>query len=270
MKVRVSCVQMNCNPGNTSENMSRAGSLIQKAASEGAQIVCLPELFSTGYDLGEKFRELCEEIPGQTTDTLAAKARKYGVHLVAGIPEREKKSGRIYDSAVVVSPSGHILATYRKVHLVGEMEKSVFTAGEEILHFEIGETRFGLMICADQCFPEFSRVLKTAKVDIVVHPTAWFTRQVWEEAWGRTVGVRTYRTHLAARALENGFFVASANRTGVEGDMVFVGHSCIVSPWGRIVSELGSEEGFAVADLDLEKLHEWRAVYGHDFYADHG
>lgn len=197
-----------------------------------ADLIILPELFAVGYVFEDaaQVRALAEPAPsGPTTRWLERIARETGTTLVAGLPELS--SGRVYNSAVVVTPNGW-LGTYRKTHLFGE----------ETLHFTPGDTgfrvwtvtnrrgrsyRLGVMICFDWYFPESARTLAVAGADVIAHPS--------------NLVLPNCPDSMPVRALENRIFTATANRVGTEansrGALTFIGRSRICGPRGAVLAE---------------------------------
>ncbi len=167
-----------------------------------ADLLVLPELFNTGYLITskEEIRALAEEVPGgRTTQRLAALAKRSGVHLVAGMAERS--GDRIFNAAVLISPSGHV-ATYRKVHLFFE-EKLWFDPGDgEFPVYDIGLCRVGMMVCFDWFFPESARMLALKGAQVICHPS--------------NLVLPYCQTAMVTRCLENRVFAVTCNRTGTE------------------------------------------------------
>lgn len=233
--------------------------LIERASatfSKGRTVVCLPELFATGFDLTPKeFRELAEPIPGPTVKTLAAWARRFGAYVCGGIAEKGKP-GVVYDTSVLLSPKGRFLGSYRKIHLAGDHEKGIFTPGNSTTVIPTSLGALGLSICYDQVFPELSRKLAYSGADIILHSSAWshFPREM---DWGP----KEYDVFSVARAMENGVFVVSSDRTGTEGRFSFVGQTRIVSPWGKVLDKVDRGEGCALTRTNLDVLQQSRSIH---------
>jgi N-carbamoylputrescine amidase len=254
-------------------NIKTAMELIREAASKGANIICLQELFNTIYFCFEANREyiqLAEPIPGPTIDRMSELARETRTVLICPIFEKEMV-GEYYNSAVVVGPNGEIIGKYRKnsIPLIsntpGERranEKLYFKPGN--LGFPVFSTPFGvnigIMICYDRHFPEHARILGLNGADVVFVPTATpagFTRYVWE-------------IELKAHAVANIYYVCGVNKVGrdVGGfDRTWYGTSIIVNPKGEILAQASETENDIIyTDLDLSLIEEIRNTW--NFYRD--
>lgn len=223
----VACVQMEPLIGRKADNLSKTLSLIAQAAGQGARLIVLPELCSTGYMFASRAEafSLAEPLPeGETCRAWCDMARKLGVYLVAGIAERDGQA--LYNSAVILGPEGFI-GKFRKVHLWNE-ENLYFEPGN--LGFPVFKTpigRIGTFICYDGWFPESYRLCALQGADIVCIPTNWVP----------IPGQDPKREVMAnilcmAAAHSNSLFVAAADRVGVERGQPFNGRSLIVSYTG--------------------------------------
>ena len=259
-KHRVAAVQMGYDPLGSSATVEKAIRFIRSAASEGADLVVLPELFNLRYDsfVGEYDKQtfgLAETIPGPTTDRVAALARELGVYVV--VPVFEKViAGEYYDSAALIGRNGELLGRYRKTHIPGYgkwLERVYFRPGSEHPTFQTEIGRVGMLICWDRHFPENWRKLTLGGAEVVVVPAAiprWHTETV------------EYVTRT--RALENGIFAVMANRPGREdkpNDSVeYTGSSIIVSPAGDVLARAGVDEECVIsADVDTGVISGVRA-----------
>lgn len=253
-------VQMKCRPGDIDGNIARAKRLLSNCGDilmEYDTIICLPELFTTGYNLSrEEFLRLSHPIPGPTSDKICMLAQEVGAYVYAGLPEKDEDTSSIFDSSVLISPAGKLVAKYRKIHLAGDYEKEIFSPGNKVVIASTGIGRLGLMICYDIVFPELSRSLTLLGSDILLHCSAWYSIPR-EMDWG----ARHYKTLINARAMENTVFIVSSNRTGVDGSFSFVGHSCIASPWGDILAEKEAGEGLVSAVINLDLLKKCRNIH---------
>jgi len=245
----------------TGANLELALGRVDEAAGEGAQIVCLPELFRSRYfcqvEDARQF-DLAEPIPGPTSDALRAAARRLGIVLVASIFER-RAAGVFHNTAVVIDADGHLVGMYRKMHIPDDplyYEKFYFTPGD--LGFRTFPTRYanvGVLICWDQWFPEAARLTAMAGAEIVFYPTAigWHPR---EKAEFGTAQHSAWETMQRAHAIANGVFVAVPNRVGFEpgpGDgLEFWGASFVSDPFGRVLSRASHErEELVIVACDL-------------------
>lgn len=225
--VVVASVQMEPHVGCRDQNLSRSVAFIERAAEQGARVVVLPELVSSGYVFASRQEAfaLAEAIPdGPSTSAWAAAAQRLNVYVVAGLPERV--GDKLFNAAVVVGPKGY-LGTYRKLHLWHD-EHLFFESGDlglPVFHTEIG--CLAVVICYDGWFPEVYRLLAMKGVDIVCMPTNWVPMP------GQSADQMAMANTLAmANAHSNALNVVCANRIGVERGQPFIGQSLIVGATG--------------------------------------
>lgn len=253
------------------KNVAKAKKYVAEAAANGAQIVCLQELFNTTYFCYTEeptFWDLAEPIPGPTIDEMSKLAARHKIVLVAPIYEKAMK-GELYNTAVVLSPAGEIMGKYRKMsipmvktsNLVGT-EKFYFKPGN--LGFPVWQTPFGVnigvMICYDRHFPEHARLLALNGADLVFVPTATagMSRYLWE-------------IELQAHAIDNIYYVGGVNRVGLdEGGsptQEYYGSSFFCDPKGRIISQAGDKaDQIIYAEIDLGAMGDLRNTWG--FFRD--
>lgn len=248
--VIVASVQMEPRVGHKTDNVARSVQLIETAASNGAAVVVLPELASSGYVFTsrEEAFSLAEGVPdGESTSAWAEVARRLNVHVVAGIAERA--GDKLYNSAIVVGPRGYI-GTYRKLHLWGD-EHLFFESGDlglPVFHTEIG--RLAAVICYDGWFPEVYRLLAMRGADVVCMPTNWVPMP------GQSPDRLAMANTLAmANAHSNGLNIVCANRIGTERSQPFIGQSLIVGADGWPLAGPASvdREEILYAHINLKK-----------------
>ena len=264
-KVNVGLVQMGCT-ADAQENVSKAIAGIRNAAAQGAQIVCLQELFTSLYfcdvEAYENF-ELAEAIPGATTDILSAVAKETGVVIIASLFEK-RAQGLYHNTTAVIDADGTYLGKYRKMHIPDDpayFEKFYFTPGD--LGYKVFETKFakiGVLICWDQWYPEAARLTSLMGAEILFYPTAigWATSQ--DEATN-TEQYNAWQTIQRSHAIANGVHVVSVNRVGFEQDgaMKFWGGSFVSNPFGTLLSKAShDEEEVMVTEIDLDKTDSYR------------
>ena len=236
--------------GDVGANLAIIERAARDAAARAADLVVFPELFTTGYNLGGGLRELAEPIDGPQVRALGATATAAGIAILCGWPERAQD--RIFNAAILVDSDGAVVANHRKLHLFGAMEASVFATGQDLTMAEIGGLRLGILICYDVEFPEAVRALALRGADLVAVPTALMTPYS-----------EVARLIVPARAAENQMFVAYANRTGREGDLTYLGLSCICDPDGNDLARGWEDEALLTADLDRVAM---AATRGAQFY----
>jgi N-carbamoylputrescine amidase len=258
---------------------------IREAASRGAQIICLKELFNAPYfcksQQCERF-DIAEPIPGPTTDRMQQLARELGVVLIVPIFERQAR-GVYRNSAAIIDADGSLLGVYRKMHIPDDPlfnEKYYFTPGDaatddhldrigevakQASGFRVWKTRFaniGVLICWDQWYPEAARITALLGADILFYPTAigWHPS---EKAEFGQAQVEAWRTMQRAHAIANGVFVASPNRVGHEDEpgtngIEFFGNSFICDPFGRLLAEAGTDPAILIAKCDPKLIEDTR------------
>ncbi|OUO90603.1 acyltransferase [Gordonibacter sp. An230] len=230
----------------TAVNVEKACRMIAEAAAQGADLVVLPELFSTGYQLdivGPRMPELAEPVDGSTVRALQDAARAGGCYVVAGLALTHMLAGVAYNSAVFIGRDGELMGVYDKQHLWA-LERFYFRAGADCPVFDTDFGRVGVMICYDMGFPEVARMLALQGAELVVCPSAWCAEDM--DVWD---------VNVPARALENTVFVAAVNRFGEEDGLVMPGHTKVCDPRGHVVAELTEEaEGVLHAHIDLGTL----------------
>ncbi len=216
----------------------------------GSDLLVLPELFLTGYNIGaDALRARAEPQDGPHAHHAAEIARRHRVALLYGYPERAI-DGALYNSALLVGADGRTLANYRKTHLFGDMERAVFTPGAEpFVLADVAGVRTGILICYDVEFPEAVRGLALRGADLVAVPTALMQPY----AFVADIMVRT-------RAFENQVFLMYANRCGEEPPLHYVGHSCIVGPDGTDLARAGAGSQMLSATLDFDAAAQSRAL----------
>ncbi|HVO77742.1 MAG TPA: nitrilase-related carbon-nitrogen hydrolase [Methanomassiliicoccales archaeon] len=255
-KLKIGLVQMSMKPSPL-DNLSKAVAMTGTAASQGAEIVCLPELFMSRYfaqhDVSDAvdLTELAVKIPGSETETLSQCAKENKVTLVAG-SLYELDRGRLFNTSCVFGPSGRMIGKYRKTHIPQDesyYEQSYFAPGDTGFKiFPIAKVRIGVNICYDQWFPEAARCEALLGADVLFYPTAIGHVKSISEAEGdwQTAWENVMRGH----AIANSFIVVAVNRVGTEEDMRFWGGSFVIDAFGRTIARAGSKEQVVVVETD--------------------
>ena len=261
--VRLSLVQMR-DAGSRDACLEAASRWIKLAADDGAQVICLQELFTGSYPCqteDHRMFDYAEPIPGPTIDALCQLASAHEVVIVAPLFER-RAPGVYHNTAAVIDADGTLAGIYRKMHIPDDplyLEKFYFTPGD--LGFEPIKTRYatlGIGICWDQWFPETARLLALAGAEILLFPTAigWIDEEKDEFGSGQ---LDSWKTTMRAHAIANGLWLGAPNRVGVESRLEFWGASFIASPRGEIVSEANHfDEGLVTADCAIEETDVMR------------
>ena len=239
------------------QNLAHATDLVRQAAAAGADLAVLPEMVDYwGPDAG--VAAIASSIPGPVSERFAATAAELGVWLLAGsIHEAIAGSHRTYNTSVLFNPSGEEVARYRKIHLydvhipgrVEERESDSIAPGEAVVTASIDGHTAGLTICYDLRFPELYRALADRGAELVFLPAAFalFTgKDHWEPL-------------IRARAIENQCFLLASGQQGVnwKGHATY-GRSMIVDPWGTALATAPDGDGFAIAELDFDRLARLR------------
>lgn len=264
---RIGLVQMSCVP-DTRENLAHAMQKIREAARQGAQIVCLQELFRSQYFCREedaRLFDLAEPIPGPSTDCLCPLAAELNVVIVASLFEK-RAAGLYHNTAAVIDADGELLGLYRKMHIPDDplfFEKFYFTPGD--LGFRAFDTKFGriaVLVCWDQWYPEAARLAALTGANIIFYPTAigWHPA---EKAQYGTAQHDAWRTAQRAHAIANGIYVAAVNRVGFEGPsdrgLEFWGASFVSDPFGRMLAEASHDkEENLIVECDPGQMEEVR------------
>ncbi|MFC9912929.1 carbon-nitrogen family hydrolase [Streptomyces sp. NPDC059862] len=258
--MRASLIQIAVDEGESVDSRRRrAASLVREQA--GADLVVLPELWTTGAFAYEEFAREAEPLEGPTHEAMAKAASDAGVWLHAGsIPERGESDsvpaageGPLYNTSLVFSPSGDLVAAYRKIHRFGfdKGEAVLMGAGDELVTVRMpGVTTLGLATCYDLRFPELFRGLVDAGAETFVIPAGWPERR------------RSHWTLLAqARAVENQAFVLACGTAGTHAGVPQAGHSIVVDPWGTVLAEAGRGEEVLTVELDHGKVAQTREQF---------
>ncbi len=255
-EITIATVQMKPALGESEDNLVKMSDFVSKIASQQkVDLIVFPELATSGYELGVRFTELAQRIPGPTVNLMAQRAAEFGVYIAFGMVTKEKVESVLFNSAVLVGPDGEMLGSYNKVHLRGE-ERMAFREGYKLPVIETEIGTIGLMLGWDLAFPEVARSLALDGAELLGVLANWETGQMAE-----------WRTYLQARAFENALYVAGANRVGEDVTLNFGGESMIVGPRGKTYASLADEkdpesgeprEGYCVARIDLDEVRKCR------------
>ena len=243
-KITVAIGQAVSRPGALEANLELATRWAKEAAAKGAQLLVLPELFDSGYDLNT----VSSRGPAPESMALGDLAIDLNLHLVTGLAVKD--GANLQNASVHFTPDGsrHV---YGKIHLYEaepNVESRVFQKGAKRVLWSIGGIPVGPLVCYDLRFPELARSLCLDGAKILLVSSAW-------PASRREV----FRVLSQARAIENQCFLVSANLTGRSLAGSFAGHSMIVGPDGACLAEAGDEEGLLIATLDFSQLDKARS-----------
>lgn len=236
------------------KNLAKAEEAIRQAAGHGAAAILFPELFLTGYSLGERVIEMAETREGASIRRVAELAGLHRIAILMGFAELSENGRQAYDSVVVASVQGRLSGIYRKIHLFHE-ETDWFLPGEQPMLLDFGLGPVGILICYDLEFPEAARQL-------VLCGARWLAT-----CTGNMVpNQHLQEVFLQSRAAENHVWVAAANRVGREGTLDFFGGSGVADPFGVVTAQAGPGETILFADIDLGRAEQARL--NADYLAD--
>jgi len=265
--VRVGLVQF-ISSGDPDCNMIVAEEQIRHAAQQGAQIVCLQELFRTQYFCDTEDRRhfrFAETVPGPTTARMQVLAGELGMVIIVPLFE-ERAPGLYHNTVAVIDADGAYLGKYRKNHIPddpGFNEKFYFTPGDTGYRmFETKYARIGTLICWDQWYPEAARITALMGADILFFPTAigWDVAETSDtvnreqyEAW---------QTIQRSHAIANGLHVVAVNRTGTEAGTQFWGGSFVANPFGTVLYQAShNTPETQVVEIDLNLNRKYREIW---------
>lgn len=263
----IAAVQMKIEP-EREKNLAKAEAAIATAAKQGAQVVCLPELF-TGYYFCQKedvtLFDLAEAIPGPSEARLAAAAKANKVVVVGSLFEK-RMPGVYHNTATVHDAGGQLLGIYRKMHIPDDplfLEKFYFTPGDlGFKAFDTPAAKVGTLVCWDQWYPEAARLTALQGAEVIFYPTAigWHPREKVEFGEAQHAA---WETSMRGHAIANGTYVCAVNRVGHEvivGEgLEFWGGSFISDPFGRILKKASvDKEEILVVKCDRKLMEDVR------------
>lgn len=247
MKFKIACLQMDIAFGNPEKNYETAISLIEKASTENPDIIVLPELWTTGYDL-VNLKDQADAEAREAAAFLKELATKHNAHIVGGSVANKTEAG-IENTMLVFDKNGDLSGKYSKLHLFQLMDEHLYlAAGKQKGLFSLDSRKFAGLICYDIRFPEWVRAHALEEVEAMFVVAEWPIQRL--EHW---------RALLIARAIENQSYIIACNRSGSDPNNKFAGHSMIIGPWGDIIAEAGEEQEILTAEIDLEQVKEARS-----------
>ncbi|MFC4736932.1 carbon-nitrogen family hydrolase [Bacillus daqingensis] len=249
MKLKTALVQMDVVFGDPEANRQKVKQAVEEAVAEKADVIVLPEMWTTGYD----FDFIKEKLENEASDTilfLQELARNHRVNLIAGSVAKKTEEGT-FNTLLVFNRHGGLRKEYSKAHLFRLMnEEKHLTQGDEGGMFKLEHGYAAGFICYDIRFPEWMR---THMLHPKFTPDVFYVVAEWPKA-----RIEQWRALLIARAIENQVFVVACNRTGADPNNAFGGHSLVISPLGEVLAETGEEETILYAEFDTEDVHEIR------------
>ncbi len=265
--VQFALIQLACST-DPAQNFQQTEKAIRQAASQGAQVVCLQELFQSTYfcfEENQDFFKLAEAIPGKTTDSLGSLAAELGVVIIASMFEK-RAAGLFHNTTAVLDADGTYLGKYRKMHIPddpGYYEKYYFTPGDlGYLVFDTKYAKIGVLICWDQWYPEAARLTALQGAEVLVYPTAigWDLAETDGEI--NREQYQAWQTIQRSHAVANGIPVVSVNRVGLENGQQFWGGSFVANAFGRVIFQAShDQEEVAVVEVNVDSSEYYRRTW---------
>ncbi|MGO4629366.1 carbon-nitrogen family hydrolase [Streptomyces sp. 2RAF24] len=249
--MRASLIQIAVDPDEPVESRRARVARLVREERDAADLVVLPELWPVGAFAYESFAAEAEPLKGPTYEAMAAAARDAEVWLHAGSIV-EAAGGALYNTSLVFSPDGELVASYRKIHRFGfdKGEAVLMAAGEDLVTVDLPQLTVGIATCYDLRFPELFRGLVDAGAQAFVLPAGWPARRLGH--W----------TLLArARAVENQAYLLACGTAGTHAGVEQAGHSIVVDPWGEVLAEAGPDEEILRVVLDPAKVNLTREQF---------
>lgn len=247
---KIALIQMDLKFGDVDYNLQKTECKIREAHAKGAQVICLPEGFNTGYYCKDyaKMRSLAEPVWGTSIKKIQNLAQELSIYIIAPI-FMTVATGIVENTAVLVDDEGMIIGTYSKTHLVGE-EQFYCKRGKDYPVFHTKYGNIGILICYDICFPETARLLALKGADVIICPSAWRDGSYFKNWLNQVAEVR---------ALDNTVYVALINRVGKLPDAPFCGCTQVVDPVGRVLGRCSSDQEEILYEIiDQKKVYEER------------
>lgn len=232
---------INCDPVlfKKEENIEHQLELVKEAARNGAKLIALPEMSTTGYCWYDRSEvaPYVETIPGTTTDKFGEIAKEYNCYIVVGMAEVDKKTGLYYNSAALIGPEG-VVGCHRKTH--SYISEPKWTKQGDLDHqvFETPIGNIGMLICMDIHFIETARLEALRGADVIVHVSNWLAEKTPASYW-------------ITRAFDGGCYVLESNRCGLERTVQFSGGSCLINPDGTIQSYVDHNDEICYGEVDI-------------------
>ena len=250
--MKIALAQFDVRRGSPDHNLDLIESFAKEASRQGAELLCLSEMATTGFDWKTNLEQLSQSPEQHLRLSEISKSLELAI---CGSFLEESASGRPSNTLIYFDITGKALAKYRKIHLfsVFDEHKHVEPGGEAVVA-DIGGTKAGFGICYDLRFPELFRRNTELGAKLQLLPAAFPYPRL--EHW---------RTLIRARAIENQCYFIAVNQTGVEGhgeavgSVRYFGHSMVVDPWGEVLVEAGEESGLFLADIDMDLVDTSRS-----------
>ena len=221
--------------------LERLAQLENAISGQMLDLVVCPELFLSGYAVGEELRRFAETKEGPFSNKVGCLAKQQGTAIIYGYPEQQ--NGSLFNSAICIDSNGHTVSNHRKMLLPPGFESEYFSNGDQLSTFNLGPFKCAMLVCYDVEYPEAVRAAAEAGAQIIIVPTAL----------GDQWGVVAHKL-IPTRAFENGVWVMYANHAGVENDTRYLGNSCIVAPDGSDAIRAGITQQLIIAEITIDAV----------------
>ena len=247
--MKIASIQLSVVENDKAATLETAKQAIE--ACDDTDLVILPEIWNIGFMSFDRYTAEAEDLNGPTATLMRQLAREKGIFLHTG-SFVEKAGDRFYNTSLLLSPDGEILATYRKIHLFGynSMETRILTPGDTVVVADTPLGKIGMATCFDLRFPELFRAMVDKGAQYFLVCSAWPYPRL--EAWIMLNRVR---------ALENQTCLISSNSCGMNGQSQFVGHSMVVDPWGTVLAGAGDEDMIIHTRIESGKVEQARSTF---------
>jgi predicted amidohydrolase len=248
----VALIQLDCSTSEpVHERVTRALAIVDRTAPD-VDLLILPELWHVGAFDVDAARQHAQPIDGPLVTAMGALAKEHQVWLHGGSFCEVADDGQHYNTSVIFSPDGALLASYRKIHLFGfdGGETVLMSGGDELVVVDTPLGPTGLATCYDMRFPEMFRALTEGGATAVLLTSGWPTPRI--EHWD---------VLTRARAIENQTWFIACNEVGVQGDITLGGHSVVVDPKGAVVAQAGSDAEVLIVEVDPDAAPAWREQF---------
>jgi omega-amidase len=245
--MKITCIQMDITFGSPEKNFEKAEKLIERASKDNPDIIVLPELWTTGYDL-TRLEEIGDRNAESSIQFLQTMAQKHHTAFIGGSVANKTADG-VFNTLLAVSSTGELVHQYSKLHLFKLMDEHLhLSPGSGNASFKLDGHSLAGFICYDIRFPEWIRKHALEGAEAIFVVAEWPLPRLAH-----------WRALLIARAIENQCFVVACNRAGSDPSNQFAGHSIVINPWGEVVAEASEHEEILSAELDLRLVEEVRA-----------
>ena len=238
---RLAVAQSPADLATTKKRLDWLADTIPAVAAARTDLLVLPELFATGYNIGDQVAARAEPATGPIAQAVSAIAKTHGVAIHYGFPELDGEM--IYNSSQCIGPDGARLGGHRKLLIPPGFERDHFASGQGCALFTFRGVRIATLICYDAEFPETARHVASLGAELILVPTALGSQWGW-----------VAQCMIPTRAYENGVFLAYANSAGVEHGMAYLGQSVIAAPDGHELARAGEKPETIFGTLHLDRV----------------